>query len=330
MARRILALVLALAVPAGAAYAQQVPDPAFDTSIARPMFTRRHPQLLVDQGHHNTHTTRSRYDVVAKLAIADGFEVTTDDNRFATADLKGIDVLLIANALGSDHLQTATAAGPAFTAQECRDLRAWIAAGGSLLFVAEHPPMGTAAKPLARALGVDFSEGYLVDPVLADTSFGASTLVFSDATRSLGDHPILRGRGAGEQVRRVRTYTGQSLAGPPGSVALLKVTARAQDYMLGPTGVRGPVPDSLKRRAAGRAQAIAFTLGKGRVVVLGETSMLCAQLVTGPNGTQRKVGMNADDDNRQFAINTLRWLAHGLDAPAVVPVRPAPKAAARH
>jgi hypothetical protein len=84
--------------------------------------------------------------------------------------------------------------------------------------------------------------------------------------------------------------------------------------MLGSAGVRGPVPDSLKRSAAGRAQAIAFTLGKGRVVMVGETTVFAAQLVPGPGGVMRKVGMNSPGfDNRQFALNVLRWLAKGLN-----------------
>jgi len=131
---------------------------------------------------------------------------------------------------------------------------------------------------------------------------------------TLGDHPIMHGRSAAEQVSRIRTYTGQSLAGPAGSTQLLKVTYLARDYMVGAGGVKGPVPDSLKRPAAGRAQGIAFTFGKGRVVVLGEATMLAAQVAAGPDGQKRKMGMNAPGfDNRQFALNVLRWLAHGLN-----------------
>jgi hypothetical protein len=205
------------------------------------------------------------------------------------------------------------ASNPAFSRAECNALFAWVQAGGSLLLVAEHAPMGTAAAGLAARFGVKFSEGYLVDPVLADSAFGASTLVFSSATGTLGDHAIIRGRGPAERVRRVRTYTGQSMVGPPGSVTLLKVTDRGQDLELGPGGVKGPIPDSLRRSVPGGAQAIAFTVGKGRVVMIGETTIFAAQLVPGPNGEMRKVGMNsAGFDNRKLALNVLRWLAHGL------------------
>jgi hypothetical protein len=306
-----LLFLLALPLPA---LAQQTSDPGFITKVAHPMFVTRHPRLLVDEGHCNTHTTRSRYDAITQMAISDGFKVQTDLELFSQADLQDTDILLIANAMGAGDMRMAKAANPAFTTAECNEVHEWVEAGGSLLLIAEHAPMGTAAKPMAERFGVDFSTGYLVDPALADTTFGASTLVFSDATGTLGDHPILHGRGPAEAVKRVRTYTGQSMAGPPGSVALLKTTPRAQDFMLGTAGVRGPVPDSLKRSAAGRAQAIAFTVGKGRVVMVGETTVFAAQLVPGPGGVTRKVGMNSPGfDNRQFALNVLRWLAKGLN-----------------
>lgn len=57
----------------------------------------------------------------------------------------------------------------------------------------------------------------------------------------------------------------------------------------------------------GRAQGIAMTLGKGRVVVLGEAAMLSAQLA-GPN--KMPFGMNRTGiDNRQIALNIMHWLS---------------------
>jgi len=59
--------------------------------------------------------------------------------------------------------------------------------------------------------------------------------------------------------------------------------------------------------AAGRAQGIAMSLGKGRVVVLGEAAMLSAQLA-GPN--RIAFGMNRPGlDNKQIALNIMHWLS---------------------
>jgi len=62
------------------------------------------------------------------------------------------------------------------------------------------------------------------------------------------------------------------------------------------------------RPAAGHCQGLALRHGKGRVVVLAEAAMLSAQEDKG-----HKFGMNAPgNDNRQFALNVVRWLAGEL------------------
>ena len=75
----------------------------------------------------------------------------------------------------------------------------------------------------------------------------------------------------------------------------------------GATTVRVQVPENAAISAAGRAQGIAFDVGKGRVVVLGEAAMLSAQM-TGTGGS--KFGMNRPGiDNRQLALNIVHWLS---------------------
>ena len=62
--------------------------------------------------------------------------------------------------------------------------------------------------------------------------------------------------------------------------------------------------------AAGRAQGVAFSLGKGRVVVMGEAAELSAQVI----GDGRKFGMNVPGiDNRQMALNIMHWLSGLLE-----------------
>jgi hypothetical protein len=64
-----------------------------------------------------------------------------------------------------------------------------------------------------------------------------------------------------------------------------------------------PVP------AAGGAQGLALEVRSGRLVVLGDAGMLRAQRESG--GTL--VGMNvAGFDNRQLALNIVRWLSRAL------------------
>ncbi len=311
---RQLCLSLLLLMLPLAARSQQSADHDFNTKVTKPMFTTRHPILMFDLGHHNTHTTRQRYDALATMAKNDGFNVIQDVGVFAPADLKDVGILLIANPLGTDDMKSPSVVNSAFTNEECDAVYNYVVAGGSLLFICEHAPMSFAGRAMAARFGIKFGNGYLVDPAIADTSFGASTLVFSRASGTLGDHVTLRGREPAEAINRIRTYTGQSLVGPPGSIPLLKVTASAQDITLGREGVKGAVPANMKQSAAGHSQGLAFTLGKGRVVILGETTMFSAQLVTEAGGIKRKVGMNSPGfQNRQFALNILHWLAKGLN-----------------
>lgn len=96
------------------------------------------------------------------------------------------------------------------------------------------------------------------------------------------------------------TYTGQSLDGPPEATVLLRLPETAIEAV--------PVGEALEERSAGHAQGLAFELGHGRVVVLGEGGMVTAQ-VSGrvPYGINTK-----DNDNQQFVVNLLRWLSRAL------------------
>jgi hypothetical protein len=89
------------------------------------------------------------------------------------------------------------------------------------------------------------------------------------------------------------------LKGPQGAAQLLLLAATAKDQA-DPMGGE-------KKSVAGQAQGLAFKLGKGRVVMLGEAAMLSAQ-VAGPK--QLPMGMNVPgNDNRQFALNIMHWLS---------------------
>jgi hypothetical protein len=99
---------------------------------------------------------------------------------------------------------------------------------------------------------------------------------------------------------KVIAFTGQSLKGPEGSFAFMRLADSAEDVF----GDEKPVS------AAGRAQGIALNFGKGRVIVMGEAGMLTAQ-VTGLQ--QMPFGMNIPGiDNRQLVLNMMHWLTGKL------------------
>jgi hypothetical protein len=321
--------------------AQQEADPKFDARVARPAYasTAKHPKVLFDEAHFNFHTTTGRYKPFADLIANDGYTVTPNKERFQKKTLEGYDLLVIANALGAERQNSPGADQPAFTEEECEAVRDWVRAGGSLLLIADHAPFGAAAETLAKRFDVDMSKGHTIDEENYEREDGnRSFLVFSRENKLLIDHAITNGRDASERINRVVTFTGQSLKGPEGSVAFLKLSETAKDRQPPakdsatvtldrlPNGQQLPPGVTIQGRApgptvsaAGRAQGIALIYGKGRIVVLGEAAMLSAQLVTGvaaqlTGKDEIRMGMNrAGLDNRQLALNIMHWLSRLLN-----------------
>ncbi|HSE37768.1 MAG TPA: DUF4350 domain-containing protein [Blastocatellia bacterium] len=286
-----------------AGLAQQIADPDFDSKVANPAYTKKHPKVFLDEAHNNFHTATGRYKPFADLITSDGYQVIPSTEKFSRKSLKGCDVLVISNALGARAMGSPEASNPAFTEEECDAVRDWVRAGGNLLLIADHAPMGAANERLGLRFGVDMSKGYTGDPANRDEQSKSDTFIRYDRdNKLLGDHPITRGRNAGEMISRVIAFTGQSVKGPKDSVAFMKLADTAIDLTPAREG-----SEEKQVSAAGRAQGIAFKFGKGRVVVMAEAGMLSAQLA-GPQ--KMKFGMNRPGiDNRQLALNIMHWLS---------------------
>jgi len=278
----------------------QMADPDFDTKVAHPAYKKNGPKVLFDEAHNNFHTASGRYKPFADLITSDGYQVTPNKQKFSLETLKGFKILAISNALGAQRMGSAEASNRAFTDEECDAVLDWVRAGGSLLLIADHAPMGAANQILGQRFGVEMSKMFTVDEQNYDKeSENPGFIVYTRESGRLVDHPLTRGRNPSERVSKVIAFTGQSLKGPAGSVAFMKLADTAQDRM--------PGPDSKPVSAAGRAQGIVLKLGKGRAIFLGEAAMLSAQ-ITGPDKT--KFGMNHPGiDNRQLALNIMHWLS---------------------
>jgi hypothetical protein len=278
----------------------QMADPNFDAKVAHPAYAKNGPKVLFDEAHNNFHTASGRYKPFADLITNDGYQVTPNKQKFSRETLKDFKILVISNALGNQRMGAPDAGNPAFTDEECDAVRDWVKAGGALLLIADHAPMGSANQILGQRFGIDMSKMFTVDEQNFDKeSENPGFIVYTRDSGLLVDHAITRGRNDSERVNKIIAFTGQSLKGPADSVAFMKLADTAQDRM--------PGPDSKPVSAAGRAQGIALKLGNGRAVFLGEAAMLSAQ-VTGPN--QMKFGMNHPGiDNRQLALNIVHWLS---------------------
>jgi len=266
----------------------QQSDPDFDARVEKPAYASEGPRVLFDEAHKNFHTADGRYKPLADLIRNDGYRVTSNREKFTAESLSQFEILLIANALGAEKEHH-----PAFTDAECDAVRDWVRGGGSLLLIADHYPMGHAAEALGKRFGVDMSKGMTEE------------YDFAPRTGLAESHPIVRGRSSDEEVRKVRTFTGQSIRGPAGGVSLLTLLPNAQELVPDATD-----PEDRKKAKTGPAvypdQGIALTFGKGRVVVLGEAGMLSAQVST----RGERFGMNVPGiDNRQLALNIMHWLS---------------------
>jgi hypothetical protein len=307
-----LAVLIVLAAAVVLRNQNRAYDPSFDTRVANPTYRDTGPVVLYDEGHRNTHTASGGYKPLADMIRSDGYRLRTTDQPFRAQQLDGARVLVLVLAQGANPTNDSAA----YSDSETTAIADWVRGGGSLLLITDHWPFGLAAGSLARRFDVHLSGGFAEDPTYHDPERGTSHLVFSEENGLLRAHPITRGRSAAERVRRVLTFTGQSVKGPAGAVPFLRLSDSATDRPPGPARVEreGGTERVLMeygdpQPAGGRAQGIALEFGRGRVVVLGEAGMLRAQR----ERSGALVGMNMPGyDNRQLALNILHWLSRAL------------------
>lgn len=295
--------VLQSSSPSGA---QPRSDPAFDAKVAHRAYLTDSPSVLFDDAHENTDTSAGRYKPFSDLITSDGYRVVPNVQRFSQSTLKGHQVLVIVNASGPRGRRDAAA----FTEAECDAVRDWVKAGGALLVIVDHAPFSSAVAGLLQRFEVDITKGHTIETSHFNKESDDQTeLVFTRAEGLIGEHPIARGRDESERINKIITFTGTSLKGPKGSVAILKLADTAKDVLppdRKPESPDAPPVDHKTVSATGRAQGLALNFGKGRVVVLGEAAMLTAQVT--PGGV--RFGMNISGiDNRQFALNIMHWLS---------------------
>ena len=300
----LVALFFSFVFLGAAALSQQIADPAFNAKVEHPAYTRNFPRVFFDEAHNNFDTVAGRYKPFADLISNDGYHVVAGRKGFTKETLDTFKVLVTANALGAEDVDDEGADRSAFTDEECDVVRDWVRNGGALLLMADHKPFSLAAANLAKRFGVDMKGDFTGDAANAENT-RRDFIVYTQQNHLLLSHPITEGRDDTEKVRRVIVFTGQSLKGPDGSIAILKLADSAVDITERPPWTDEPLKQT---SAAGRAQAIAFKFGKGRVVVMGDADMLSA-LLAGPGGKE-PIGMNyPGSDNRQLALNIMHWLS---------------------
>jgi hypothetical protein len=263
--------------------------------------------VAFDEGHFNVHSLQTPYKVLGEVASELGFVPSPHTGQFSAASLEGVRILVACCARATATGPLADQGRPAHRDEELDALEQWVREGGALLLVIDHYPIGGANAALAARFGVDVLNGRTEDSALREGDVAGSVagpdgvgtvavqggaLVFDREQKRIGDHPITCGRNVRERINRVGTFGGASLRAFTGSTPLLLFSDRSIDVV---------GPDTIARSAFGRNQGLALTYDRGRVVVLGEAAMLF-------NFEQPTL------QNRQFAVNVLRWLAGQLPA----------------
>ncbi len=298
-------LAALMTAAAAAAAAQQAPDTAFRPPVPHPAYPAgTGPVVAVDEAHYNFHTAEARYLPFAELLRRDGYVVRGSRTPFTRESLRGVAVLVIANALAErnrergDSTDWGLPTPSAFTPQEIAAVREWVSAGGALLLIADHMPFGGCAADLAAALGARFTNAFAFDGGL-----GRGLLVFRRSDGSLRPSAITNGRDSTERIDSVAAFTGQAFTAEGEPLMVLGPTVEAYS----PRRAWAFTPDTPRESAAGRYQGSIRRFGRGRVAFFGEAALFSAQ-VAGP--ARIPMGMNAPvaGQNAQFVLNVLHWL----------------------
>src|SRR5262249_51813010 len=138
-----------------------------------------------------------------------------------------------------------------------------------LFLIADHRPFPGAASDLAKAFGVEFSNGY----ARAGHWKPGSPDTFAYGT-GLQETTITRGRADDEKVTKVVTFVGSAFKPPKGAIPVLVFGAKSESVER-PAGEKG---EPRRVPIEGWCQGAVMKVGQGRVAVFGEAAMFSAQL----------------------------------------------------
>lgn len=299
---RFLALPALFAAAPALAFAQQAVDTAFSAPVLHPAFAAgTGPVIVFDEAHGTFHRADRSYGAFTRLLRRDGYVVRVNASPFTSDALDSARVLVIVNPLHPSNQHDWYLPTPsAFTPDEIRAVTGWVAAGGSLLLIADHMPFAGAAENLAAAFGIFFANGFAFDSTLAPFD-----LVFRRSDGSLASHAITNGHRPRERIDSIVTFTGSAF----------RVLVPAEPLLLLAPNLTVLMPEEAwlfskrtpRLSAAGMLQGAALRHGRGRVAVFAEAAMFTAQFI-GPQ--RRHMGMNAPaaHQNAQFVLNVIHWL----------------------
>ncbi|GAA4276174.1 hypothetical protein [Aquimarina mytili] len=287
-------------------YSQQISDQDYKPKLPNPEYKLgKGPVVFIDEGHYNFHTKNGRYKGFSNVLESDGYVVREYTGAFEKEKLAKGKILVISNALHKTNVENwYVPVSSAFTKLEIETIKQWVTEGGSLFLIADHMPMGGAAKELAGAFDFKFTNGFAMDTLAKGPAY------FSLKGGNLVESPITKGRNSNEIVAQVATFTGQAIKIPTHAKPILVFDQRYVNRLPDTAWVFDKNTPTYNLK--GWSQGAYAKFGKGRIVVFGEAAMFTTQLA-GPK--KIKVGMNRDDakENYKLLLNIIHWLDKKFD-----------------
>jgi hypothetical protein len=329
---------------AGAARMEINDDETYSPHLEHPAYLDNGPVVLLDEAHGNYHFDKA----YAKLISTDGYQVVVSRSPFTFDELSKAKVLVIMNPGVFMSMAWHDNPKPLFSNVESAAVKDWVASGGSLLFASGSTKVET-EEMLLNYLGVAFSHDVLSDrelikpsalmqtrpapgqPPAMPTELPVEQLAFTREKKMLATHIILAGRSEAERVDALAVgHASPILKAPDNAMVLVhcsdkaflisrdalmkKQMAEAERALLSRTNTATTTPMVIAPVTPVSAPevpvAVAFTLGKGRVVILGNSSLLTSvvqQSVRQDQPLSQKIGLGSAD-NQKFTLNIMHWL----------------------
>lgn len=288
--------------------AQQVIDSLFVWNIDDPAYsTNQGPLILVDAYHNNGKIINGGFSPVAEILKKDGFKLASLNKEFKRSYLDTTGVLVIIDALHLSNIDNWNLPTPsAFTDLEIDKISYWVNEGGNLLLVADHMPFPGASKRLAAKFGIEWINGFVIDSLRWDL------IKFRRDNNTLINHPIVFGRNKNESLESVASYYGSGFKIIDPKIVGFFMFNNKDIVSYQPQKAWDIMPNTPLTPSDNLYQAAALKYGKGRVVIVAESSLFSAQLV----GKDRiPIGINylENSQNLQFVLNVFHWLSRIIE-----------------
>ena len=187
--------------------------------------TTNRPLVLIDEAHFNYQLVEASDKPFAAFLQESGYRVSSLTVPFEKESLDTGQVLIIAMPLAErnrihgnpDTGMTEDWSLPnpsAFSDHEIAVIKSWVVDGGSLLVIFDHMPFAGAVAELARAFGIEVSNGHARDSV-------TGPMIFSRSNGTLTDHVITNGISPAKRIESVAMAARHFLGRPGCSLRLL-------------------------------------------------------------------------------------------------------------